>query len=84
VNCFEFEELIADMLDITDDQRDDDEYVEQELYKKFGIDFEEAFTLTKALLLHVPPIQAGFSGKSYHAFMSKTLPVMLMKLEVES
>ena len=75
MDMFDFEELLADMLDITDGQRDDsDQIAEDTLYEKYGIGMEEAFSFAQALLLHVPPVTAGLSGKSYHAFVSKSDP----------
>ena len=82
MDMFDFEELLADMFDITDGQRDDnDQVVEDTLYSKYEMGMEEAFGFSKALLLHVPPVEAGLSGKSYHAFVSKSGPFMLMKTE---
>ena len=81
MDIFDFEELVADMLDITDEQREDDLFLENKFYDKFEIDLETAYKLAKWLLPHTPTVQAGLSGKSYHAFVSKTHPVMLMKME---
>ena len=82
MDMFDFEELLADMLDITDDQREeDDQIVEDTLHEKFELDMEAAFSFAQSLLLHVPPVEAGLSGKSYHAFVSKSGPFMLMKTE---
>lgn len=84
MDWFEFEELLADMMDITDDQRDeDDDVVHQELHDRFDIDFEGAFEFTKALLRHTPVVEAGISGTKYHAFISKSHPFMLMKMKSE-
>ena len=82
MDMFDFEELLADMLDITDDQREeDDQIVEDALHSKYEMGMEEAFSFAQALLLHVPPVEAGLSGKPYHAFISKSGPFMLMKIE---
>lgn len=78
---FDFEELVADMLGITDEQRGDDSFIELEFYERFEIDMEQGYKLAKALLPHVPKVKAGLSGKEYHAFVSKTDPIMLMKVE---
>lgn len=83
IDIFEFEELIADMLDITDDQREDGNYLEGMFFDKFEIDFELAYEFTKRLLLHTSPVQAGFSKKHFHAFVSKNSPVMLMRTEFQ-
>jgi hypothetical protein len=83
MNNFDFEELIADMFGITDDQREDDDFISSELYEEFDIDFDNAFKFASRLLEHVVPIEAGLSCKKYHAFVSKNRPVMLMKLEAK-
>ena len=81
---FDFEELIADMLDIDDKRRDeDDSYLPDKFYEKFEIHMEEAFQFAKALLVHTPQVEAGLSKKHFHAFVSKKAPVMLMKLEAK-
>ena len=81
MDMFDFEELVAEMLDITDAQREDDDYLEIKFYEKFEIEMESAFELTKSLLMHTPPVSAGLSGKSFHAFISRKSPVMLMKAD---
>ena len=78
---FDFEELVADMLGIKDEQREDDSFISHEFYERFDIDMEQGYKLAKALLAHTPKVQAGLSGKHYHAFVSKTEPVMLMRVE---
>lgn len=78
---FDFEELVADMLGIRDEQREDDSYMENLFYENFDMDMEQGYKLAKALLQHTPKVQAGLSRKTYHAFVSKTEPVMLMKIE---
>lgn len=82
MDIFDFEELIADMLNITDEQREDEGYLQDMFFDKFEIDFDLAYELAKKLLLHVPPIESGLRKKYYHAFISKTEPVILMKTEV--
>ena len=78
---FSFEELIADMLDITDEQREDGDVIFDKFYERFGFDIEQGFNFAKALLPHTPKVQAGLSGKVFHAFVSKSTPAMLMRLE---
>lgn len=84
MNEFDFEELLADMLGIRDEQREDNSFLEQQFYDVFGIEFEQGFGLAKRLLEHTVPVKAGLSGKSYHAFVSKTGPFMLMKIEAKN
>ena len=83
MDIFDFEELTAEMLDITDEQREDD-YLPQKFYDKFGIEFDVAYDFAKELLGHTMPVKAGLSHKMWHAFVSKKAPVMLMKLEATS
>ncbi len=77
----DFEELIAEMLNVTDEEREYDDYLQMEFYEKYGIEFDLAYDLVKDLLRHTIPVQAGLSKKMFHAFVSKKQPVMLMKLE---
>ena len=80
MDIFDFEELAAEMLNITDEQRKDDCYLPDKFYRKFDIDFELAFDLVRALLPHTIPVEAGLSKKHYHTFVSRKAPIMLMKL----
>ncbi len=83
MNEFDFEELVADMLEVSDEQREDYDYMENLFYENFDMEMEQGYKLAKALLCHTPKVQAGLSGKAYHAFVSKTEPVMLMKIEAK-
>ena len=79
---FDFEELVAEMLDISDEERDnDDTYLVNKFYDKYEIDFYSAYKLAKNLLLHTIPVEAGLSHKHWYAFVSRKQPVMLMKIE---
>ena len=83
MDVFDFEELLADMFDITDEQRDENpDLIEERFCEEFDTSLESGFKLATALLKHTPPVQAGLSEKQYHAFVSKSQPVMLMKAEV--
>lgn len=80
MGVFDFEELVADMLGITDDQRDeDDDLLEREFCDKFDMDLEHGYKLARHLLPHTPIVEAGLTGERYHAFVSKTGPFILMK-----
>jgi len=81
MDMFDFEELIAEMLNISDKQREDDSVLEQAFYDKFYIEMELGFEFARKLLEHTPQVTAGLSGTKYHAFVSKKSPVMLMKIE---
>ena len=78
---FDFEELIADMLGVSDEHMEDSGFIDNLFYENFDMSTEQGYKLAKALLLHTPKVQAGLSGKTYHAFVSKTKPIMLMKIE---
>jgi len=80
---FDFEELMAEILGVTDEQREDDDFLLDEFYKKFDIEFEAAYDLAKALLPYTPTVQAGLSKKYFHAFVSRKSPCMLMKIETK-
>lgn len=80
-DIFDFEELVADMLNITDEQREDDDYLPTMFYEQFDIELETAYKLAKELLLHTPKVETALTKKIFHAFVSKTSPVMLMKAE---
>ena len=82
MDIFDFEELTSEMLNVTDEQREDDDFLPNKFYEKFDIDFELAYEFAQALLLHTIPVQAGLSKKQFHAFVSRKSPVMLMKTEV--
>jgi hypothetical protein len=82
MDIFDFEELIAEMLNITDEQREDDDFLPTKFYEKFDIEFELAYELAKVLLLHTAPLEAGISKKQFYAFISRKAPIMLMKIEV--
>jgi len=84
MDIFDFEELMADMLSITDDQREDDDFIHNKIFEKFDLDIDTAYDFAKALLLHTVPIEAGLSKKHYHAFVSKDKPLMLMKIEAKA
>jgi hypothetical protein len=78
---FDFEELIADMLDVTDEQREDQAFIEQKFYDKFDIDMEHGYALARSLLMHTPTVTTALMDRKYHAFVSKKEPVMLMRIE---
>ena len=84
MDIFDFEELTAEMLGVTDEKREDDNYLPDLFVDKYGMDFEDGFAFARDLLEHTIPVKAGLSEKNYHAFVSKTAPVMLMKLEAKT
>ncbi len=79
---FSFEELLAEMLGITDEQREDDCYIENMLYEKFNLDFDDAYKFAKELILYTPPIKAGAEKNNYHAFISRKHPMTHMRILV--
>jgi hypothetical protein len=83
MDIFDFEELVAEILDITDEQREDDDYLPSRFEEHFEMDFEAGYKLAKALLLHTTKVQGGLSGTEFNAFISRKGPYMLMKQEVQ-
>ena len=81
MDSFDFEELVAEILGISDDQRENDDYLPDKFFDKFEIDLDQGFNLAGHLIMHTIPVEAGISGKSYHAFVSRENPFMLMKVE---
>ena len=84
MDMFDFEELVSDMLDITDDQREDDSFLELKFYEEFGIELEQGLKLAERLLPHTPIVRGGLVKKPYHAFVSKSRQFMIMKIEATS
>jgi len=83
MDTFDFEELVAEILNITDEQREDDDYLPSRFEEHFQMDFEAGYELAKALLLHTPKVRAALTGGVFNAFLSRKSPVMLMKQEVQ-
>ena len=81
MDIFDWEELTAEMLNVSDEQRESEDYLPAKFYQRFNIDFEDAYNLAQELIKHTMPLEAGLSGKSYHAFVSREAPIMLMKIE---
>ena len=76
MDIFDFEELTAEMLNVTDEQREDDGYLQMKFYEKYDIEFDTAYELVKDLLGHTIPIKAELSKKMVLAFLRKKQPVM--------
>jgi len=83
MDMFDFEELMAEVFGLSDDDRDNGEDIAERFSVTFGFEFEQGYELAKVLLLHTAPVEAGVSGKKFHAFVSKKQPVMLMKQEAD-
>jgi len=81
MDTFDFEDLAAEMLNVTDEQRVGNDYLQMKFYEKYDIELDIAYELVKDLIGHTIPVKAGLSKKMFHAFVSKNEPVMLMKLE---
>jgi len=54
MDIFEFEELMADILEISDEQREDDDYLEGKFYERYGMDLETGYTLARDLITRTP------------------------------
>ena len=83
MDVFEWEELAAEMLGVTDEERVDDNCLSDKFHKEFDIEFEIAFKLVRKLLLHTAPLESGLSKTKYHAFVSRGSPTMLMRTKVK-
>lgn len=55
--------------------------IEKALYEKYEIDMEQFYKIVGALLPFTPIVQAGLSGKKYHAFVNEKESLMIVKLE---
>ncbi len=78
-DIFEFEELIADMLGVSDDDRNENEQVvEEAFFDEFEIEFDSAYKLACRLLPHTPTIETSLTKTIVHAFVSKDQTTMLM------
>ena len=82
MDIFDFEELIAEILDISDEEREDSSVLELVFYDKFEIDFHLAYDLALTLIMHTPIVEAGLSGDKFHAFVSRKSPYMIMKRKI--
>jgi hypothetical protein len=83
MDIIDFEELMAEILNITDEERGDESFILQRFYDSYGIEFNAGFELAKILLRHTIPIEVGVSKKVWHTFVSRKNPVMLMKIEAD-
>ena len=84
MDIFDFEELTADMLGITDEQREDDDFIRKAFFDKFDIEFDLAYQFAINLLYRTPLIESVLSKKMYHAFVNKNQTCMLMKVEANN
>lgn len=78
----DFEYLAQEILGLTNEEMEDRQIIEQAFYEKFDITLAQGFTFAQALLPHTPTVEATITGTTYHAFVSRKNPVMLMKIEV--
>lgn len=84
MDYFDFEELVADMLDISDEQiNNEEDCLERMFYERYNLEMEHVYEFVKTLIYHTPIVEAGITRNKYHAFVSKKLPIMLMKVEAK-
>lgn len=81
MDIFDFEELMSDILDISDEQREDDDYLEGKFYERYGMDLETGYALARDLITRTPVVESPLSSKKYHAFVDKEQRFTLMKVE---
>lgn len=83
---YEIEEIACAVLnldydDLCNEGREGE--IEDRLFEKFEVSFEQFGDIVNALLPLTPVVEAGFSGKLYHAFVNKKAGIMIVKREVE-
>lgn len=78
MDMFEFEELLAAIMGISDDEWDD---IPEQFYDKYEIDFDSAYELVKAMLPFCTVGKSPLTGKVYQGFAKDG--VFLVKREVE-
>lgn len=80
----DFEELVADMFGVSDEEVDaNGDILEQKFQEEFDITMEEGFKLAARLIKHTPTVTAGLSGEQFNAFISKDKSIMLMKVKTK-
>ena len=76
----EYTELVMDMLGLPDDTSIDD--VMTKFEEEFGLSMEACYPLVVKLLDNTPVVRTGLLGRTCNAFVSKTMPVIMMSKEV--
>ena len=78
MNMLELEELGLAVLQLDESQADD---LDELMFEKFEVSFGQFCSIAHVLLDFTPLVQAGLSGKTYHAFVSDG--VMIIKKPIK-
>ena len=76
-----FENLMSEIMGVSDEQRAECDFVQDAFLEKFNIDFDLGYELAKKLILHTVPVDAACS--TYHCFLSRKDKSVLMFIEAE-
>ena len=68
MNALEIEDLVAQMFDLTDEQAEDAD-LDDLIFDKFGVEFEQFAAIVDALIPYTIPAKAALSGKVYQGFV---------------
>ena len=78
-DIFDFEELMSDVLGITDEQRDDDDFIRDAFAEKFGFEFEQGYELVLHLINKTPVWESALTKKQCQGFVDPKKGIVLMK-----
>ena len=80
-DIFDFEELMSDILGVTDEQREDDDFIRDAFAEKFEFEFEQGYELVLHLISKTPVWEGALTKKQYQGFVDPKKGVVLMKQE---
>ncbi len=81
ISLFDVEELASVVLGITDAQRDDDDdFVENAIYEKFGISLDQFGYVVETLIPYTIPAQSALSNKAYQGFVDGNAFIVKVEL----
>jgi hypothetical protein len=83
---WDIEELAYRAMGKTDKQAEEainDGDIDQAIFDKYEISFEQYCSIVKDLLLFTPVIEAGISGDLFHAFVDAKRQVAILKIKVK-
>ena len=86
MNYWEAQELACVVLNLDYDKLVDEgeaDKIEEALYEKFEIGFDQFVSIASALLKLTPVVQSAIMGNNYHAFVNEKEGIMIVKEKVE-
>lgn len=84
MDYFDFEELVSDLLGISDEERDDPDAVSEKFFEHFNIDFDAGFKFASALLMRTPTLRCAAAGGRYHAFFDGDGEISICRAPADS